>query len=713
MPRGTLIFDGLWHCLCPAFNHTALKRPVLPLISRKRAPTTCISATLRTSARRCNGSTANQNQINGESDNNNDSSGSESTESRTAEQSHANTKGNQQDKKPVSNLKFKRVILKKRKSPGVPEDLEKRTTENLENRLQDLVAKRPSITSATQFLRVLIRDRHVRPEVRHYRALILANTDAERGSPENVRNLLKEMEHNGIPADSGTLHAALKVSKPYTRYHLLHGLADPFRPIQALAVHPDYLLRQEILRTLRDRWLTLSPAGWHYVVAGLIREHQFELAMDYIEQMERKGIPVDAWLHSILVYNLCDAEEFDEVLKLMRSRADQGHEMSLNLWFYVLDVASEALHHETTKYIWKHVVELGFLKPSYGVCSNVLTIASRTGDTELATSVFRFLAETEVPFSLDDYEKLVETYVMAGDLYTAFDTLCTMQKSGIALEESSTRAILTYMIRSKTNPRDAWAMLKQLKAQKRDIPLGCANVVIELCEHAPIDDTSAVEDAIAFYKELYSLCPSGANVATYNSLITTCRRAKDTKACMFAVKEMAALGVMPDTTTFERLILMCLDSGNYRSAYMYFQDLLDRKLSLSEAARAEIRQLCQGCDDEFALRLSLHSHIRSGVPIRKHEVGDETPQENSEGGKARGRRRAISRAELLARRARQRMLRREWRRAKRKERRKRKRRLRAIARGMEEEGWLEWEAGGLNPSETSEQKGQEENTETK
>lgn len=53
--------------------------------------------------------------------------------------------------------------------------------------------------------------RHVRPGVRHYRALILANADPERGSPDVLRGLLKEMEDKGIPADSGTLHAALQV----------------------------------------------------------------------------------------------------------------------------------------------------------------------------------------------------------------------------------------------------------------------------------------------------------------------------------------------------------------------------------------------------------------------------------------------------------------------------------------------------------------------
>jgi hypothetical protein len=100
----------------------------------------------------------------------------------------------------------------------VQADLLGMTNERLEARLQDVVDRRPNIRHITQILRLLIRDRHVQPNARHYKALILANTDNERGSPQLVRGLLEEMESNGITADSGTLHGALQV-----RNHLERG----------------------------------------------------------------------------------------------------------------------------------------------------------------------------------------------------------------------------------------------------------------------------------------------------------------------------------------------------------------------------------------------------------------------------------------------------------------------------------------------------------
>lgn len=96
-------------------------------------------------------------------------------------------------------------------------DLEHKSAFELEGLLQ--MNRGFNIRATTQLLRALIRDRHLKPTARHYKALMLANTDTVRGSPDAVRRLLEEMEDNDIAADSGTLHAALRVittREPYT-----------------------------------------------------------------------------------------------------------------------------------------------------------------------------------------------------------------------------------------------------------------------------------------------------------------------------------------------------------------------------------------------------------------------------------------------------------------------------------------------------------------
>ncbi|KAL5363499.1 hypothetical protein BJX96DRAFT_119446 [Aspergillus floccosus] len=664
MRRKAFVFDGLCLCLCPSFNVKLLNRPSIPLANGRRAHGLVQALSVWTSRRCLSGTrsrTLHRHTPESEPDSRaTKSAGSLSNQRIPLEPNELRGLPKDVDAPPDSNDIFAERIP--RPPPGVPKSLERKPTSVLETKLQELSTNEPRVVSATQILRILIRDRHMRPEVRHYRALILANSDPERGSPDAVRRLLAEMEENGIPADSGTLHAAL----------------------QALAVHPDYLLRQDIMRTLRDRWLPLSPAGWHYVVAGLLREHQFELAIDHISQMERKDIVVENWLYDLLIYYLCDFGEFDEVIRLMRARVTQGHDMSLSLWSYVLDVASASVHHEATHYVWRQMVELGYLHPSHDVCRSVLRVAAGTGDTTLGTSVVRFLVENDIPLGLEDYEILAETHVVAGNVYSGFEVLCKMHKAGIALEKSSTVALLKHMIDSKISPQTAWNYLKELKAARYEIPLRCAQVVIELYEHEALSNPAIVNDGVEFYKQLYALCPEKAGVSVYNSLIGMCRRAKNTDAGMFVVTEMATLGVVPNAATFDHLILMCLGAENSQSAYFYLQDMLARGCHPSEDARVQIRALCAELDDEYALRLKRHPEVRdevgrglAGGTAPRHTPGPPFSPGHYE-------RRRMSKEE---------------RRAASKERRKEKRRRLAIQRTREEEGWEDYGPGGLIPKD--------------
>lgn len=195
MPRGTLILDGLWHCLCPSFSLDTLAHSAPPIIRKTRRPRVpFVSSTSAPAWRRLSSLTANPQKHDAEGDHKQDAidNNTPRPQRRASRYSHQH---NTRAPRPSR----------------VPDTLKRKPTARLETRLQEIVATRPTVVSAVQILRALIRDRHVRPDTRHYKALILANTDAERGSPENVRELLSEMEANRITADSGTLHAALQV----------------------------------------------------------------------------------------------------------------------------------------------------------------------------------------------------------------------------------------------------------------------------------------------------------------------------------------------------------------------------------------------------------------------------------------------------------------------------------------------------------------------
>ncbi|KAJ5112641.1 hypothetical protein N7532_000686 [Penicillium argentinense] len=602
MPRPTLVLDGLWYSLCPAFTPRSLN-PTLALLRRKKhssnsrsfaPPVSCVGANR---PRQYHSGNGNDNgrvastqipfspRIAIPNDTPTSASPSEpGSLSTDLEEHHSTPDILDETREKELHRQFKRAG----KVPGVLESL---PTSFLERKLQEEMAERPSIPRAMHFLEVLIRDRQVRPTARHYKALILANCDAKYGSYLAVQLLLEEMKENDIALDSGTLHAA----------------------IQTLAVHPNYILRVQVLDQLRDRWLTLSPAGWHFVVAGLVRERQFEMAFDHLEMMERKHIPIENWLHSLVIYHLCEYKAVDEVYRLVRRWVEQGHDMTEQLWSHMLCKAGEHRHLGLTCYVWERRVNLGYLHPSQDTCSDALRVAAKFGDHKLGQAVFRYYQNSGIEPGPGDYDRLIKSLLINGsdgDLFAAFEALCTMHEAGVQPRDTTLNLFYTYLVTGHIDRLEAWNMLKRLKNAKRTIHIGAVEAIAEAWKHGARSAPALVDEALNCYRELYTLCPEGASVKVYNSLINMCRRAQNLGSGMFLVKEMASLGVVPNNATFDFIIQMCLDAGNFRSAWMYLQDMLKRDFAPTQRTRQYTQEVCAKSLDEYSLKLQYHPSLQ-------------------------------------------------------------------------------------------------------
>ncbi len=58
------------------------------------------------------------------------------------------------------------------------------------------------------------------------------------------------------------------------------------------------------MQEMKERWFGLSPEGWHNLVTGLLRDRQYEVAMDKLEQMRSDQIQIQPWLYDIFTYQL-------------------------------------------------------------------------------------------------------------------------------------------------------------------------------------------------------------------------------------------------------------------------------------------------------------------------------------------------------------------------------------------------------------------------
>lgn len=94
---------------------------------------------------------------------------------------------------------------------------------------------------------------------------------------------------------------------------------------------------------MKERWYGLSPVGWHNLVIGLLRDRQYEMAMDKFEQMQADQIAIEPWLYDIFFFRLCELDELDEALRLLKSRYHKPP-LSMHMHYHLLDSFASAFH---------------------------------------------------------------------------------------------------------------------------------------------------------------------------------------------------------------------------------------------------------------------------------------------------------------------------------------------------------------------------------
>ncbi|KAI9883746.1 MAG: hypothetical protein M1823_004481 [Watsoniomyces obsoletus] len=435
------------------------------------------------------------------------------------------------------------------------------------------VASNGQLEDVDELVRHLHHDRGHPLNGRMYGARILANINAHRGSAAKVATLLQEMKDEGIPPDTGTYHHILEV----------------------LAVHPDYLLRGQVLEEMRRNWIDVSPAGLHCVAAGLVRDGQLELALDAIENMRREGVDIAPWLHNLIVYSLLDREEFDEALRMIKSEHQiDDRSVSPNMWHRLLDLASRALHHQAVVYAWRHRVEKHHLIPSDGICLNVLDTASRHGDADLATDVFRLLASRGTILELQHYEALSEAYLVRDDIETALTVHCIAEKAGIKLEEASASPVVKWVGKSPERLQRARNAVRELHYQGRAIPVATVNSLL----HASI--SRGMNAVVELYNTLRELCPGGPNVETFNLLILGCIWSSRLRLGLHWHSEMLAVKIEPNAETYNRLIELVCRHGNYEDGFQLLDEMKEKKFQPSQRAYLQLLERCAYARDERA-----------------------------------------------------------------------------------------------------------------
>ncbi|KAE8872365.1 hypothetical protein PTNB73_01516 [Pyrenophora teres f. teres] len=417
--------------------------------------------------------------------------------------------------------------------------------------------------------RILVKDRGEQPNREMYTAILHSFVDCTNGTAGKVRKVLEEM---GFWNDTdGSMSGRPKIEPDARACECV---------LEVLAVHPDYLLRTDILEYMKSRWLALSDRARNFVVAGMLRERHFEHALSMLEDMVKNNIRVESWLFEKAMWILLEFGEAEEAFYVLNLRADvqsrgnatAASKLSDALWGALLDAAAQANLYQEANMVWTTQVQPGYLKPATGACLSVLTTASRHGDVQLATDVFRLLTERETTITTHQYEMLITTYLKANDLSAALSVILIMVDANLKVDEGTCHPLYWHLFTQKHSgdslPMQAFSLLQDFEAAGRKVPTAAVNA----CMQASIA-LDRLEEAVEMYKALHTVSHAGPNTNTFNILFRGCRRHMRKELAMFFANEMMQLGCKPDRLTYDRLILVCLECGDVEGALLYYEEM--------------------------------------------------------------------------------------------------------------------------------------------
>jgi len=308
------------------------------------------------------------------------------------------------------------------------------------------------------------------------------------------------------------------------------------------------------------------PEGRCSVALGLLRDGQYEMALDYFDDIVSSGVDFPAWVWDVFIFVLANRGFVEDAVQLMMRRSGTTVKSAAvspyTLWYFLLGECSSLHRYPETKFIWTELVETNLINPSDGIALNVLNLAARHGDVNLASHALETLS-ARVKLSIHHYEAMIECYTQSGDLNNAFRILCIMPTAGIIPEAGSTRSIFAILKNSPCQTDTFVTLLSEHRAAQTNIPIAAANAALEaLCYQKRFDR------AAAFYQDITHLCNEGPKHHTLKLLLDS---ATTTEHARFVLTQLDTSAIRQRPDMYPGIIRCRLLAGDRDACLRYFE----------------------------------------------------------------------------------------------------------------------------------------------
>jgi pentatricopeptide repeat protein len=214
----------------------------------------------------------------------------------------------------------------------------------------------------------------------------------------------------------------------------------------------------------------------------------------------------------------------------------------------------------------KAVVELGVI-PVEGQCIEVLHTAARCGLPDLAMHALQVLFGLEVPLEEHHLAPVLEAFCERRMIEEAFSIVNLMRSSDVQFTQETALPLTNCICGHIDQVDEAWSILEKMHQEHKPVDVVSLNAIIHAA--AILND---LQRAIGTYKAFanFDVQPT---ISTFNYLLSGCISASHRELGDKLLSELRELHLIPDTKTFERMIILCLTQTVYEDAFFYLEEM--------------------------------------------------------------------------------------------------------------------------------------------
>ncbi|KAI0030792.1 hypothetical protein K488DRAFT_53427 [Vararia minispora EC-137] len=369
--------------------------------------------------------------------------------------------------------------------------------------------------------------------------------------------------------------------------HLLEAVAH-LRPNMSL----------QVFKLMEQCGITPNRDSYHYLLSRFIVDKNPEMVIKLVFEMDTKGISPSAQATQAIVEHLASHGFVHAALGLAKNYEKALGKLDPATWVRLLMAATDQFFGDGVSFLWNKVVNDLQIKPTEGLCLEVLNVAGRFGLRELAVDALRALHQQGIHPEEHHLAPMVEVFARHDAYKDAFAVLCMLREGRITSSATTAQPIFARLQADASAMDAAWSALEELYNEGTHLSVTCVNVIIQAAvAHGDL------QRAIGTYQLLPELGLK-PTAETFNFLLSGAIAAEHRELGNRLMHDMKNASVVPDTQTYERFVVLCLGGASYEDAFFYLEEMKSQgHTPPRDVYEAIVRRCVYSRDERFQIAL--------------------------------------------------------------------------------------------------------------